>query len=93
MPRENNTPYWGSVKDNTRPFSKLVEITPNDLADIAETPRALFINVGGSLNVIAADNEDSEACNLVVTNAFILPGRIRRVLATGTTASGIFGLY
>lgn len=93
MSRENNSPYWGGSKDNTRPFCRVVSITPNDTIDIAETPRALFINVGGTLKVIAADNEDSEAVTLVVTNGFILPGRIRRVFATGTTASGIFGLF
>lgn len=68
-------------------------IVPDDDTDLAQIPDAVYIGGpwnGGTLRVITARGDD-ETFNVV--QAQTLPLRIVRVMATGTTATGIKGLY
>lgn len=66
-------------------------VTPNDTNDLPlGVCKALHIGAGGTIAVIAAD--DSSSVTLTVQEG-VLPVRVKRVLATGTTASSIVALY
>jgi len=70
---------------------KLLAITPNNDNDLVDVPKALYIGVGGTLAVIAVDNTTS--VSLTVQAGALLPIRVKRVLASGTSATGIVGLF
>lgn len=65
-------------------------VTPSDSADINAT-RALYIGAAGDVAVVMADDA-SEVTFVGVTAGAILPVRVSRVKATGTTATSIVGL-
>ncbi len=68
------------------PAQKAFAITPDDNNDLALTTRALYTGKGGTLTCILAD-DGSEVLFSSVPAGQILPLRVRRVKATGTTAS------
>lgn len=65
-------------------------VTPDDGTDLAVTSRALFVGFAGDLTVTMASG-------VIVTfpNApeGVLPVRVARVHATGTTAAGIVAIW
>ena len=54
-------------------------------------PRALFVGQGGNLTVRMAGGQD--VTFEAVSGGTILPVRVRRVYATGTTASALVALW
>lgn len=70
---------------------KLVAITPSNDNDLAYVTKALFVGVGGTITLIAVD--DTASIQLTVPTGAIIPVRAKRVLATGTAATGIVGMY
>ena len=70
---------------------KLLAISPDNAVDLVNLPKALYIGVGGTIAIIAAD--DTESVTLTVAAGSLLPIRAKRVLVTGTTATGIVGLF
>lgn len=71
------------------PADFAVAVAPDDNIDLANVARSLYIGTTGNLVVITA------AGNTVTFNAVpvgILPVRVSRVKATGTTASNILAL-
>lgn len=71
--------------------TKAWAITPNDGADLDLITRALYVGGAGDVSVILRD--DSGAVTLVAVPAgSLLPIRVKRVRATGTTATSIVGL-
>ena len=72
------------------PADTAFAIAPNDASDLAETTRALYIGSTGSVAVTMAAGGDVTFANL--PGGTILPVRLRRVRATGTTATGLVGL-
>lgn len=66
------------------PFS----ITPNDGVDLTITPRAVIIASAGTMKVTKLDG----TTDTLTLPAGIFPMRVRRIWATGTTATGISGL-
>ena len=74
------------------PATKLRAVTPADGTDLpGGICRALFVGTAGDLVLIASEDEDAVLVPSVP--AGILPVSTKRVLATGTTASGIVALY
>lgn len=73
------------------PAESVLVITPNDSTDLSHRTRALFVGYGGHLSVEMADGTTVTFYN--VQNGSILPIQIDVVNSTGTTASGILGLY
>ncbi|WP_137155243.1 hypothetical protein [Rhizobium sp. FKL33] len=65
-------------------------VTPDDTAALPETTRALYVGSGGA--VTAELQSGAVATFAAVAAGAILPARIVRVLATGTTASSLVGL-
>ena len=75
------------------PATKAFAITPDDNTDFAFTTRALYTGKGGTLVAILADDA-TEVTFSSLPAGLVLPCRIRRVKATGTTASmDLVGLY
>ncbi|QGP80005.1 spike base protein, RCAP_Rcc01079 family [Sphingobium sp. CAP-1] len=76
---------------STSPANRWVPITPSDSTDIPQgSPSALICSGAG--NVVLVDYLGNE-----MTRAFaidtIYPFQAMRVKSTGTTATGIYGLY
>jgi len=78
--------------DSVASFANQFAITPSDTDELPNVTRAIFIGVGGTISCVAV-NDGSNPVSWNVPSGFILPGRIRKVLANGTSATNIIGLY
>jgi len=67
-------------------------ITPNDSTDLTTYAKALYVGVAGDLRVLPVANADDAAVTLKNHPIGYAPIQVRRVLATGTTATDIVGL-
>ncbi|PCI45034.1 MAG: hypothetical protein COB49_10485 [Alphaproteobacteria bacterium] len=67
------------------------DVTPDDGADLSVLPRALMVAGGGDVAVVLKDGSGLTLPGLAA--GVIYPVRAARILATGTTATGIKGLY
>lgn len=65
-------------------------VTPNDGADLAEITRAIYVGASGNLAVTLASGADVTLAG--VPGGTLLPLRLRRIKATGTSATSIVGL-
>ena len=77
--------------DLTGPITGGFDVTPNDGVDLPTLPRALMIGAGGDVAMVLKDGTSLTLQGLAT--GVIYPLRAARILATGTTASGIKGLY
>lgn len=78
------------------PYTRAVTITPDDNNDLAEVTRAINVHkgTGGSTTDIAVIlSGDSSAVTMTFEVGYVIPIRVRRVLATGTDATRVVGLY
>jgi len=71
------------------PAEHAVDITPSDSSDLTNFIRAIYVGTEGTLKV------DTLSGDTVTFNGIsgILPVRIKKVYATGTTATNLVGLY
>ena len=74
------------------PAGGAFSITPDDSTDLVRTTRALYIGGSGDIVVDMAGSEQSSVTFTAVPGG-ILPIRVKRIRSTGTTATGIVGLY
>lgn len=72
------------------PATRSVAIVPAD-ADLTASVRGLYIGSTGDVRVTTVDGDTVTFPS--VPAAKYLPVQVRRVWATGTTASGIVGLF
>ena len=72
------------------PASTGFSVAPNDAADLPEATRALYIGTGGNLAVTMLSGAELVLAGL--PDGSLLPLRVVRVRATGTTAAAIVGL-
>lgn len=84
-----NDPYRMDPERLRDPSSRLEVITPDDNANLPYLTRALYVNSGGAIRVLDATGNES---TFTVGNDVVLPVRVGKVFATGTTATGIVGL-
>jgi hypothetical protein len=66
-------------------------ITPDNSNDLATVTRGIYVGVSGDLKVITLGGETVTFVGLAA--GMIHPIRVARVLATGTTATSIVGVY
>jgi hypothetical protein len=80
------------LSDSTEfPAVRLRAVTPSDTVPLVYVAKALYVGTGGNVAIMAS--EDADAVTLTnVQSGTIVPVRARRVMATGTTASGIVAL-
>lgn len=63
-------------------------LTPSDTVDIAAYPRAVVVLQAGNLAYLPSRNADGQVLSFVNLPAgWVSPHRVRRVMATGTTAT------
>lgn len=75
----------------TSPPEHAAAILPNDALDLAVVPRALYVGVAGNVAVRMAGGGTVTLAS--VPAGTLLPIRVSRILATGTTAGGILGFW
>lgn len=73
------------------PPPSAAEITPSDTLDLTFATRALYVGGGGNLKVRMLDGTLVTFANTQAGAQYAM--RVDRVLATGTTASGIVALW
>ena len=80
--------HFGGLSD---PITGAFSIAPDDASDITTVTRGIVLGTAGDLAVVF---KDGSTITLPGLNAGVIyPIRITRVLATGTTATGIVGLH
>lgn len=72
------------------PPTRAYAVVPNDANELPFVTRAINVGLSGDVAVVTADG-DNAILHIVAGIAF--PIRARRVLASGTTATGIVGLH
>ncbi len=72
------------------PAASAFAITPSDATDLAEPTRGIYVGQGGDIAVTMLEGD--AVLLRSVSAGSILPLRVRRVRATGTTASHLVGL-
>lgn len=73
------------------PLSSAFEIIPNDGVDLVQVTRQIRVTgEGGNLAAVWADGQTRI---MPVFVGDVLDWRLVRVLATGTTATGLWGFY
>ncbi|MEC7794714.1 MAG: hypothetical protein VX791_14460 [Pseudomonadota bacterium] len=82
-------PFAGTQSGLQSPALHIEAITPDDTTDLARVTRAINVAQAGTLRVITAAGVTGD---VHVAAGVAFPLRVRRVLATGTTALGIVGL-
>ena len=74
----------------TAPAVRADTVTPDDVADLPAASRAIYI---GGTGDVRAETLDGDVVTFVAMQAgAIYPLRLRRVLATGTTATDLLAL-
>lgn len=64
-------------------------ITPDDTNDIVPYPRSVYVGVAGNVRFLPAKNVDGAYLTLPFAAGAIIPWKVRRVYATGTTATNL----
>lgn len=82
--------YAGLSAALTSPLIGAEEVTPNDAADLTHVSRGIWIGTAGDLRVTMKSGQTVTYPSLA---AGWHPLRVSRVLATGTTASGIVAAW
>lgn len=72
------------------PASSGFAITPADATDLAEATRCLYVGSGGNIAVVMVSGATLTLKG--IGDGTLLPLRVKRVLATGTSAAEIVGL-
>ena len=82
-------PFASRLVPLSGPARDLMPVTPTDGTDLSTTAVSLYVETGGTLSLIT---EAGEARDVTVPDFMVLPLGVRRVNATGTTATGIHAL-
>lgn len=82
-------PLAARAASTSGPATDIVPVVPSDSVDFDELAMSLFIETAGALRVVTRRGETR---TIQVVNQTLLPVAVRRVMATGTTATGIHAL-
>jgi hypothetical protein len=83
--------FKNHTRSLTSPPEHAVAILPQDGTDLPVVTRALYVGAGGDVAVRMLDGSVVTLSN--VPSGTLLPLRIERVLATGTSAGAILGFW
>lgn len=89
MPAEDD--YRAYQDSLITPPENAVSVTPDDDTDLTNVSRAIYIGAAGNLLVTMLKGNDVSFLN--VPSGTLLPIRVSRIKATGTTASGIVSVW
>lgn len=76
------------MTQDTSPSYKVFPCVPSDSVNFTEEVRQLYVGSGGNVTVVNQDNSTATFVGLLA-GSFIGPFFIKRVNATGTTASNL----
>lgn len=82
-------PFTSRTPSLNGPATDIRPVTPNDSADLADVALGLYVETGGTLAFVTASGDSR---SVAVPDFAMLPVGASRVLATGTTATGIHAL-
>jgi len=82
-------PFQNRAPSQSGPAHDALPVVPNDSVDLASVALGLYVETGGALVI---DTVAGLTRTLTVADFTILPVGVRRVRATGTTATGIHAL-
>ena len=82
-------PYKNLGMSLSSPAVEAADVTPSDTQDLPVTTRALWVGGAGDVAVRMAGGTD----NVFVNVSGLLPIRVDRVRATGTTAASIVAVW
>lgn len=71
------------------PATDILPVVPNDAADLPFVASALYVETAGLVRFVTVRNQTRD---VYLGDLALLPIGVRRVLQTGTTASGIHAL-
>lgn len=74
------------------PASDAIPVTPSDSVDLGKVCKALWLPLSATGGIVRVITEASNTRDLPLYPGDLLPIRVSRVLATGTTATGIWAL-
>jgi hypothetical protein len=77
-------------RGNGEPANHWFTVVPSDTTDLAIVPRGIYVGVTGA---VAMHDVTGNKCIFEAMPVGIYPIRPRRILATGTAATNILGLY
>lgn len=89
MPALDSYEYF--TKSILAPLDEAFSVTPSDTADLPYVTRSLMVTAAGDVSVVMKSGDTVTLPGL--EPGTIYPIRVARVRATGTTATGIVGLY
>jgi hypothetical protein len=81
-----SNPFQNRARPLNGPSRDLEPVGPNDSADLPNVAMALYVESGGAVTFVS---EKGSTRTVTLGDFAILPTGVRRVLATGTTATGI----
>lgn len=84
-----SNPFESRVAALQDPARDIFPVTPDDGADLPQVAVGLYVEQGGALRI---DTVAGQTRTLMVGNLSLLPVGVRRVHATGTSATGLHGL-
>ena len=86
--------FAGYADSANAPSRRVVALAPSDTADLADTPKGIYVGSGGDVALVAVDAPAGAAATVFrnLPSGSLLPVRARRVLATGTTAADMLAL-
>lgn len=85
------TRYSGRADAISAPAQYGFAISPSDVADLAAETRGLWVGASGDLALVLASGDEVTIAGAV--GGSLLPLRVRRVKASGTTAAQLVGIY
>lgn len=80
-------------RDASGPARRAAAVTPSDTVDLTTYAKALYVGAAGNVRVLTVGAEDADAVTFANHPVGWLPVQVRRVLATGTTATQIVAAF
>ena len=75
----------------TAPARDAATVAPNDLLDLSDLPRAIYVGQGGSVSVRMIGGQTVQFLNAQAGS--FLPIRAKGINATGTTAANLVAIW
>jgi hypothetical protein len=82
-------PFDNRIQALSGPATDALPVTPDNITDLPHVAIGLYVETGGTVSIVTVTGEMR---SIGVADFAVLPVGVRRVNATGTTASGIHAL-
>ena len=82
--------FEGRTPDAAGAFRRAAVVTPDDVSDLNFETRAVYVASGGDLTCVMASGDTVTLESLL--GGVMYPLSVHRILATGTSASGLVAL-